>query len=164
MGERSSVKCLGLKAGGSFPPHPLPTPSPFLLTPSLLLPNFLAHPRRVPLLARFSFACSISARPEKGKESAATQATFFASCNTRLAIFIGTQKVWPLSMYMAVTNSVTHLWRAIYHKSVLASGNNGRRSCLCAFNDLFHFCLYNFPGLVVALSKSESQCANVQGF
>ena len=50
------------------------TPSPFLLTPSLLLPNFLAHPRHAPSLARFSFACSISAPPEKGKESAATQA------------------------------------------------------------------------------------------
>ena len=47
----------------------------FLLTPSLLLPNFLAHPRRAPSLARFSFACSISAPPEKGKESTATQAT-----------------------------------------------------------------------------------------
>ena len=32
------------------------------------------HPRRAPSLARFSFACSISAPPEKGKESAATQA------------------------------------------------------------------------------------------
>ena len=40
------------------------------------LPNFLAHPRRAPSLARFSFACSISAPPEKGKESAATQAMF----------------------------------------------------------------------------------------
>ena len=41
--------CLGLlKAGGSFPPHP----SPFLLTPSLLLPNLLAHPGRAPSLAR----------------------------------------------------------------------------------------------------------------
>ena len=50
-------------------PPPLPSYSP----PSLLLPNFLAHPRRAPSLARFSFACSISARPEKGKESAATQ-------------------------------------------------------------------------------------------
>ena len=39
------------------------------------LPNFLAHPRRAPSLAHFSFACSISAPPEKGKESAATQAT-----------------------------------------------------------------------------------------
>ena len=48
---------------------------PFLLTPSLLLPNFLAHPRRAPSLARFSFACSISSPPEKGKESAATQAS-----------------------------------------------------------------------------------------
>ena len=45
-----------------------------LRTPSLLLPNFLAHPRRAPSLAHFSFACSISAPPEKGKESAATQA------------------------------------------------------------------------------------------
>ena len=44
-------------------------------TPSLLLPNFLARPRRAPSLARFSFACSISVPPEKGKESAATQAT-----------------------------------------------------------------------------------------
>ena len=35
---------------------------------------FLAHPRRAPSLARFSLACLISARPEKGKESAATQA------------------------------------------------------------------------------------------
>ena len=51
------------------------TPSPFLLTPSLRLPNFLAYPRRAPSLARFSFACSIFAPPEKGKESAATQAT-----------------------------------------------------------------------------------------
>ena len=49
--------------------------SPFLLTPTLLLPNFLAHPRRAPSLARFSFACSISSPPEKGKESAATQAS-----------------------------------------------------------------------------------------
>ena len=47
---------------------------PFLPTPSLLLPNFLAHPRRAPSLARFSFACSISAPPEKGEESAATLA------------------------------------------------------------------------------------------
>ena len=37
------------------------------------MPNFLAHPRRAPSLACFSFACSISAQPEKGKESAATQ-------------------------------------------------------------------------------------------
>ena len=49
------------------------SPPPFLLTPSLLLLNFLAHPRRAPLLALFSFACSISTRPDKGKESAATQ-------------------------------------------------------------------------------------------
>ena len=34
----------------------------------------VAHPRRAPSLTRFSFACSISVRPEKGKESAATQA------------------------------------------------------------------------------------------
>ena len=47
---------------------------PFLPTPSLLLPSFLAHPRRALSLARFSFACSISSPPEKGKESAATQA------------------------------------------------------------------------------------------
>ena len=45
-----------------------------VLTPSLLVPNFLAHPRRTPSLARFSFAFSISAPPEKGKESAAAQA------------------------------------------------------------------------------------------
>ena len=37
----------------------------FLSTPSLLLPNFLAHPRRAPSLARFSFACSISAPLKK---------------------------------------------------------------------------------------------------
>ena len=56
--------------GNTFPLHPLP-----LLTHSLpTLPNFLAHPRRAPSFARFSFACSISARPEKGKESAAMQA------------------------------------------------------------------------------------------
>ena len=36
-------------------------------------PQFLAQ-RRAPSLARFSFAWSISAPPEKGKESAATQA------------------------------------------------------------------------------------------
>ena len=37
--------------------------------------NFFAHPRRAPSLARFSFAFSIFAPPEKlGKESAATQA------------------------------------------------------------------------------------------
>ena len=52
----------------------VPTPFPFLLTPFLLVPNFFAHPRRAPSLARFSFACLISARPEKGKVSAATQA------------------------------------------------------------------------------------------
>ena len=33
----------------------------------------MAHPSRAPSLARFSFACSISTPPEKGKESAATQ-------------------------------------------------------------------------------------------
>ena len=48
MGERSSVKCLGLIAGNSFPPQPLP-----------LLP----HPRRSPTL---SLACSISAWKRKG--------------------------------------------------------------------------------------------------
>ena len=37
------------------------TKSPFLLTPSPLLPNFFAHPRRAPSLARFLLACSIRA-------------------------------------------------------------------------------------------------------
>ena len=39
--------------------------------------NFLGHLRRAPSLARFSFACSISAPPEKGKESTATQAKLY---------------------------------------------------------------------------------------
>ena len=59
MGERSSLKRLGLKVGGSFPPHPLP---------------LLSQPRDAPSLAHFSFTCLISAPPEKGKESAATEA------------------------------------------------------------------------------------------
>ena len=43
-----------------------PFPNPFLFTPSPLLPNFFAHPRRVPSLARFP----ISAPPGKGECSA----------------------------------------------------------------------------------------------
>ena len=46
-----------------------------ILTHTLLTsPQFFGSPRRAPSLARFSFACSISAPPEKGKESTAKQA------------------------------------------------------------------------------------------
>ena len=51
-----------------------PPPPPSWSPPPYFSPVFLAHPRRAPPLSRFSFACSISAPPEKGKESAATQA------------------------------------------------------------------------------------------
>ena len=78
----------------------LPTPSPFLLTPSLLLPNFLAHPRRAPSLARFSFACSISALPEKGKESAATQAKGrWCAYNSRTPMKVKTTTCIGISHY-----------------------------------------------------------------
>ena len=51
MNERSWVKCLRLIAGDSF----FPTPSPFLLTPSPLLPNLFAHSRRAPSIRSSAF-------------------------------------------------------------------------------------------------------------
>lgn len=56
-------------AGDSFSTHP----SPFLLTPSPLLPNFLLTPRALIFLPACSLACSISL-PGIGKETAAMQA------------------------------------------------------------------------------------------
>ena len=55
VSERSSVKCLALIAGDSFPPHPLPllTNPPshfyptFLLTPGMLLHSLVRSPRRL---------------------------------------------------------------------------------------------------------------------
>ena len=67
---------MGLTAGGSFPPHPLP----LLTDPLPTSPQFFGSPQRAPSLARFSFACSISAPPEKGKEAAATQAKCKNNC------------------------------------------------------------------------------------
>ena len=51
--KRSSVKCLGLTVAIAFlPTPPYPTPAPFPLTPSQLLPIFFVHPRCAPSLAR----------------------------------------------------------------------------------------------------------------
>ena len=90
VGKQSSVKCLGLTAGDSFSPYPLP----LLAASSPLLPNFLLAPDVFLCLPTFLLACLISTWRRRGEEMADTQAITLLQDNLSLNSCIMQTFVW----------------------------------------------------------------------
>ena len=105
-----------------------------ILTPSLLLPNFLAQPRRAPSLARFSFACSISAPPAKGKESAATQAIASPAERLRSAGSLATR------LRALLEPAINTLWLSPQQRECYSAGQAQKTIVENSSFDLFLIC------------------------